>query len=306
MPATLHFFIGKGGVGKSTTSALTALRLAQSGRRALLVSLDPAHNQRDIFMQPLSEKPMSICANLMVKEIDVDQWAQAYLKKSIDLLKKAYAYQSALNIQRYFNILKFSPGLEEHALLLAFDDTLARDRALDDILFDMPPTALTLRFFSLPVITRLWLKELIALRTKIYAKKAIVSKIKWKSIEIEQDKVKNRLQSLIADSQRQSACFTSGVTRINLVLNSDPLSCSEAVRICRKLNDIEMNVTRVILNKCPPGETSENFDPVLGAYPIWRFPISKTGLTGLRALERYLQGHPGAVAVHDTLAAWTT
>lgn len=58
-----------------------------------------------------------------------------------------------------------------------------------------------------------------ALRTKIYAKKEIVSKNKWKSIEIEQDKVKTRLQALIEEYQRQSACFTSGATRINLVLN---------------------------------------------------------------------------------------
>ncbi len=303
MSTTLHFFIGKGGVGKSTTSALTAVRLAQSGRRTLLVSLDPAHNQRDIFMRPFSERPIPVRAGLAVKEINVDQWVKAYLKKSIDLLKKAYAYQSTLNIQRYFNILKFSPGLEEYALLLAFDATLAQGSALDDILFDMPPTALTLRFFSLPVITRLWLNELMELRTTIYAKKAIISKIKWKSIEIEQDKVKTRLQSLVEDSQRQSACFTSEATRINLVFNDDPLACSEAVRICRKLTDIKMNVTRVILNKCQRGMTAENIHPVLGAYPIWRFPLSDTRLTGLGALEQYLQRHPGVAAVHNTLAA---
>ena len=123
MPPTLHFFIGKGGVGKSTTSALTAVHLACSGRKTLLVSLDPAHNQRDIFRQPFSEKPVPVCQNLAVKEIDVDQWIKRYLKKSTDLIKRAYAYQSAFNIQRYYNVLKLSPGLEEHALLLAFEET---------------------------------------------------------------------------------------------------------------------------------------------------------------------------------------
>jgi arsenite-transporting ATPase len=303
MAATCHFFIGKGGVGKSTTSALTALRLAQSGRLTLLVSLDPAHNQRDIFGQPFSEKPMTVCAGLAVKEIDMNQWSNAYLNKSIHLLKEAYAYQSALNIQQYFNVLKFSPGLEEYALLLAFDATLANGKAWDDILFDMPPTALTLRFFSLPVITQLWLRELMALRTKIYAKKKIVSKIKWKSIEIEQDKVKTRLQSLIEDSRQQHAYLTSGANHINLVLNNDPLACSEAVRICQRLNDIDMTITRVILNKYEHGEAAITRDPILGAYPMWWFPISKTPLTGIKALERYLQRHPGAVAAYDTRAA---
>ena len=298
MPTTLHFFIGKGGVGKSTTSALTAVRLAQSGRRTLLVSMDPAHNQRDIFMQPFCEKPVSVCQGLAVKEVDVDQWAKTYLKKSIALIKNAYAYQSALNVQRYFNILKFSPGLEEYALLLAFDATLSQGTALDDILFDMPPTALTLRFFSLPVITRLWLNELLALRYKIYERKEIVSKIKFKSIAIEQDKVKARLQDLIEESRQQSARFTSDATRIDLVLNNDPLSCSEAVRISQKMNDIGIPITRLLLNRCRPGETLENHSRALEAYPIWRFPHSDTRLTGLGALEEYLHHHPGLFTVN--------
>ncbi|MCB2169825.1 MAG: ArsA family ATPase [Deltaproteobacteria bacterium] len=303
MPPILHFFIGKGGVGKSTTSALTALHLARSGRKTLLVSLDPAHNQRDIFRRPFSEKPVSVCQNLAVKEIDVDQWIKTYLKKSTNLIKRAYAYQSAFNIQRYFNVLKLSPGLEEYALLLAFDDALTQGKALDDILFDMPPTALTLRFFSLPVITRLWLNELLSLRSRIYERKEIVSKIKFKSIAIEQDKVKARLQDMIEDSRHQSARFTSDATRIDLVLNNEPLSCSEAVRISEKMNEIGIPITRLLLNRCRPGETIENHSRALEAYPIWRFPHSDTRLTGLPALEDYLHHHTGLFTIQDMAVA---
>jgi arsenite-transporting ATPase len=292
MSTTLHFFIGKGGVGKSTTSALTAIRLARSGQRTLLVSLDPAHNQRDIFEKDFSEKPTQVLPNLAVREIEVDRWVKDYLKESSALLKKAYAYQSAFNLQRHFNVLKFAPGLEEHALLLAFDDTVRGNTHLDAILFDMPPTALTLRFFSLPSISCLWLQELLDLRTRIYAKKAIVSKIKWRSIEIEQDKVRQRLQTLIEDSCRHKSLFTAASTWINLVLNNDPLSCSEAQRICSKLNDIGMTVTRLILNKCRPEDTPDTFHQALRAYPVRRFPLSDARLTGLPALEHYLLHHP--------------
>ena len=292
MSTGLHFFIGKGGVGKSTTSALTALHLARSGHRTLLVSLDPAHNQRDIFETAFSEKPTLVRPRLAVREIDVDRWVQDYLKESSALLKKAYAYQSAFNLQRHFNVLKFAPGLEEHALLLAFDDTVRRNSHMDDILFDMPPTALTLRFFSLPSITCLWLKELLDLRTRIYAKKAIVSKIKLKSIEIEQDKVRDRLQTLIEDSGRHRRLFTAAATDINLVLNNDPLSRSEAERICRKLKDIDMTVTRLILNKCDPQTVQDGLDQALKTYPLRRFPLSRIRLTGLTALEDYLLHHP--------------
>jgi arsenite/tail-anchored protein-transporting ATPase len=292
MTSVLHFFIGKGGVGKSTTSALTALHLARSGHRTLLVSLDPAHNQRDIFETAFSEKPTLVHPRLAVREIDVDRWVKNYLKESSALLKKAYAYQSAFNIQRHFNVLKFAPGLEEHAMLLAFDDTVHRNTHMDDILFDMPPTALTLRFFSLPSITCLWLKELLDLRSRIYAKKAIVSKIKWKSIEIEQDKVRDRLQTLIDDSGRYRSLFTAASTHINLVLNNDPLSRSEAERICGKLKDIDMSVTRLILNKCDPQDAQDALNQSLKTYPVRRFPLSRNLMTGLTALEDYLLHHP--------------
>jgi arsenite-transporting ATPase len=295
MSPTLHFFIGKGGVGKSTTSALTALHLAQAGHRTLLVSLDPAHNQRDIFERVFSEKSTPVRPNLTVREVAVDHWMKAYLKHSTDLIKKAYAYQSAFNIQRHFNVLKFAPGLEEHALLLAFDDTLSHGETMDDILFDMPPTALSLRFFSLPTITCLWLKELLDLRTRIYEKKAIISKIKWKSVEIEQDKVKHRLLSLIEESRRQSACFRAASTHIYLVLNNDPLSCSEAERICRKLEDIDMAVERLILNKYCPEDDLEAIKCALEKFPVWRFPLSFARLTGLKALEMYLRQHPDVI-----------
>ena len=69
------------------------------------------------------------------------------------------------------------------------------------------PTALILRFFSLPSNTRLWLDELLFFRSKIYDRKNFISKIKLKSITIELDKVKIRLHALIDDSRCQSARF---------------------------------------------------------------------------------------------------
>jgi arsenite/tail-anchored protein-transporting ATPase len=68
--ATNLFFLGKGGVGKSTSAALTALFLSQRGSRVLLVSLDPAHNQSDIFERALADKPVEIASRLTAIEID--------------------------------------------------------------------------------------------------------------------------------------------------------------------------------------------------------------------------------------------
>ena len=73
------FFVGKGGAGKSTLSALTGLFLARKTHRVLLASLDPAHNLCDIFQAGLCEKPTQIAPSLNLIEIDLSTWTRRYL-----------------------------------------------------------------------------------------------------------------------------------------------------------------------------------------------------------------------------------
>jgi arsenite/tail-anchored protein-transporting ATPase len=288
MAPDIHFFIGKGGVGKSTTSALTALRSAHDGHDTLLVSMDPAHNQRDIFQEPFSEKPRQVTPLLSIKEVNTDYWIKTYLKETESQLKKMYSYQSAFNIQGYYNVLKYSPGLEEYAMLLAFENTLHTARHMDVIVFDMPPTALTLRFFSLPSITLIWLEELLRLRINIYDKKEIVSKIKLGHKDIEQDKVKNRLGTMIHRHKDLRDQFFAKTTNINLVLNHDPLSKAEALRIQQKLNDIGVKIAAIILNKVKGDRVNSDIAGAFNGYPIKRFPNSSKDLYGIDALKSYI------------------
>jgi anion-transporting ArsA/GET3 family ATPase len=104
--------------------------------------------------------------------------------------------------------------------------------------------------------------------------------------------VRDRLLSLIEDSRKHRDLFTAASTLINLVLNTDPLACSEAERIYGKLKDIDMSVTHLILNKYHPEDAQDAINQSLGGYPVWRFPLSSIGLTGLTALEGYLLNHP--------------
>ena len=109
--------------------------------------------------------------------------------------------------------------------------------------------------------------------------------------------------TLIEDSRHQSARFTSPSTRIDLVLNNDPLSCSEAMRIIKKMHEISIPITRLLLNRCRPSEIIEKHRRVLEAYPIWRFPQSDDRLTGLPALEGYLHRHTGLFTIHGMAVA---
>lgn len=297
MAPQLLFFIGKGGVGKSTTSALTSVRLARQSRNTLLVSMDPAHNQRDIFEQDFSEKPKRLGDYLMVKEVDADFWIEKYLKESQRQITRTYRYASAFNLENYFNVLQFSPGLEEYALLLAFEDIVHKFDALDFIVFDMAPTALSLRFFSLPFITLIWLEELLKLRTQIYKKKEIISKIKFGKSEIEQDNVKRKLGAMIQNYEHLGQHFLSEATHVHLVMNNDRLSLSEALRIREKLTAIGIGIHKVIINKLTRDEATEVIDEAFGNCSITRFPLAPGGLVGHAALENYLQGMGAAFPI---------
>ena len=288
MTAQLYFFIGKGGVGKSTTSAITALETAKAGSDTLLVSMDPAHNQRDIFEQNFSEKPVQVAAHLAVKEVDTDYWIAKYLRETQDHIKRTYAYQSAFNLQKYFKVLQFSPGLEEYALLLAFENILQVSQDKDVIIFDMAPTALTLRFFSLPFTTLIWLEELLKLRQKIYAKKEIISKIKFGKKEIEQDKVKARLEGMILNYGLLRDRFKSDATRIHLVMNTDKLSFSEALRIKYKLIDIGISIDSVVVNKSLDNKIPAGVAREFSGQKIRQFPLWSGKLLGYKALEAYI------------------
>ncbi|BBO70834.1 anion transporter [Desulfosarcina alkanivorans] len=290
----LYFFIGKGGVGKSTTSALTAVHLAAAGRRTLLVSMDPAHNQRDIFDTPFSEKPRPVAEGLSVKEIDTDYWIKRYLKQTRDQIQRTYTYQSAFNLQDHFKILQFSPGLEEYALLLAFENVVHGSNGHDAIVFDMAPTALSLRFFSLPTITLVWLDELMKLRKSICEKKEIISKIKFGKKEFETDRVKGRLKELIRTHTHLKAHFMSPDTRIHLVVNGDRLSRSEALRIHKHLAAIPIEIARIVVNKVAPEETGDDIARAFPEQSFSRLPLIPGGILGLPALQEVVASHPEA------------
>ena len=250
--------------------------------------MDSAHNQRDIFEQDFGEKPQRVASHLMVKEVNVDYWIEKYLKDTEKTIKRTYSYESAFNLQNYFNVLQFSPGLEEYALLLAFENIIRTFEEKDIIIFDMAPTALALRFFSLPFITLIWLEELLNLREKIYTKKEIISEIRIGRKTIQHDKVKAKLEILIKQYERLRDDFKSEAVKINLVMNNDKLSFSEAFRIKKKLMDIGIHIESVLVNKSNSKAIPDEFRDEFINQKIALFPISAKGLLGYKAIAEYI------------------
>lgn len=292
------FFLGKGGVGKSTSSALTALHLAEKGKKIQLVSLDPAHNQSDIFNKKFSEKAVKINDNLSVKEVNIEVWVKKYLSDIQFQVKRAYSYLTAFNLEHYLDIIQYSPGIEEYALLMAYKSIRKKAKGIDYIIFDMPPTALTLKFLSLPHLSLLWLDNLMELRNKIIEKREIITKIKFGKKEIETDKIRNKLSRQIEEYKAIKTVFEdTDKTYLNLVLNTDKLSFSESELIVKNLAKFNIKIKNVFLNKCFNGFNSEIIEDKYKQCGIQILPESKKPLLSVSVLMEYLHKLPSFIEI---------
>ena len=283
----IQFYIGKGGVGKSTVSALQALSTAKKGAQTLLISLDPAHNQQDIFETELSDKPVKVAENLLIAEPNIEHWIKKYLKESEEKLQANYSYQQAFSLKNYFKLFRYSPAVEEYAMLMAMEHYVTNfpDKL---IIVDMPPTALSLRFFALPGISIKWLEQLLELRIAINKKKEIISQLKIGTKELETDKVISQLKKIMSTYQKFQALFSAELTEINLVANPEKLSLNEAKRIYHKINDIGLNISCLVLNKVIVKNDFVVENNVLNHLALIQFNYSDETLLGLDSLNAFL------------------
>lgn len=254
------FFTGKGGVGKSTLSAATSWQLAEKGYKVLTVSFDPAHNLGDIYGIKLSHRKKKFTKNLYLQEANLEEAASDYVKQNTDILTEVYSYTRAFNLDLYFKVLKHAPGVEEYAALTAMEELLRKETDFDYIVFDTPPTGLTLRILALPRITITWVDRLTRIRKDILAKRHTVHNITGKYVEEgirlaykeEDDSVMKKLRELFKRYVALSKALESPESSIAVVLNPDYLSLRESERILVGLKDLELPLKAVFNNKFEP------------------------------------------------------
>ncbi len=241
-----YFFLGKGGVGKTTLAILKALALAGQGKRVRLISLDQAHNLSDY----LPQNPTQFLPDFKFFEPSTERFVKQFVHQQEELLRQNYRYLTALNLEHHFHILKYAPGLEEYGLLLTYLHFLKQEQKADVLIFDMPPTALALKFFALPFVSLLWLENLTKLRHEILAKKEIISRVKFGKKEMETDAVKNNLEQQLHDYQKLTTQFKDlDLCRIVLVTHPDPVALAESTRIAKHLANLQITIHQLWVNR---------------------------------------------------------
>lgn len=246
----VHVFIGKGGVGKSTCSSLAAVRSAAEEHRVLLDSMDPAHNLHDIFELKLTHRISKTYQNLHIRESDMNRLSREYMRHVQKDLKGLYHYQQALNIDKYFNLLKYAPGMEEYAALIALQRCY-EETGYDAIFIDTPPTALTLKMLALPKVNLHWIEHLIKMRKDIVDKKNSIAHVRKENLEkLGEDPIFRRLDTMQKEYEHLVGMLADADrTEFVLIMNEDELSFAESLLIKRELHAIGLSLHRIIINK---------------------------------------------------------
>ncbi len=143
----LILYVGKGGVGKTTIAAASAVRAAELGYRTLIVSTDLAHSLGDVFDLQLEANPRELAPRLFAQEVNVlteirESWGSVQVQFADFLRKEGMADVQA-------DEMAILPGMEEVAALVQIERQ-GRLGGFDCIVIDAAPTGETMRLLSLP------------------------------------------------------------------------------------------------------------------------------------------------------------
>ena len=139
------FFTGKGGVGKTTISCISALYIAEKGYKTLLVTTDPAAHIGEVLDVKVGSEPIKITENLYAVMVDQEEAFRQYKERTLNEAKGKYSEEMIMAMEEELN----SPCTEEMA---AFDRFIQfiEGKEYDAVVFDTAPTGHTLRLLDLP------------------------------------------------------------------------------------------------------------------------------------------------------------
>jgi len=152
-------FSGKGGVGKTTLAAATAVRLARLGSTVLAMSTDPAHSLSDALAVPLSSRPVRVMPGFDAMEID----ARGMFSDAID---QGMGGKKGSSLADMMRLVSQTPGVDEFGAIEMLMEIMERAQH-DVVILDTAPTGHTLRLLMLPELLDSWLGKLLEMKARI-------------------------------------------------------------------------------------------------------------------------------------------
>ncbi|MCW8194474.1 ArsA family ATPase [Proteobacteria bacterium 005FR1] len=313
------FFGGKGGVGKTTVSAASALLAARQGRRVLLVSTDPAHNLGHLFQRTIGPQPVALAPNLSALELDPEQTVDAHLEEISSELRRLMPEHLKGEVEKHMELSRDAPGMQEAAILERMAEVLETAAEQFDLLvFDTAPSGHTARLMALPEMMSAWTEGLIKRREqadrfrevwrKLGSDKSVGNKLLGGDANhssSEEDR-ENRIRHLLNRrrlrfSNLREALADHERTAFIIVLAAERLPVLETIELQRQLQKTGVSTGGLVVNKRVPADAGSflaerraqeeihlrTLAEALPRLPRQDFALAAHDILGLEGLEKF-------------------
>ena len=251
-------FTGKGGVGKTTTSAATAVKCAELGYRTIVMSTDPAHSLGDCLQCDLQTTPTEIFDGLFGLEVDT----QKMMENNFGVIQQYFTdFMDTKGFDEVFsNEVVVFPGFDEMFGLLKILELSKED--YDILIIDSAPTGNTFRFLAFPEVLSMLRRAIMADR---YIVKALRPFQHFMSTPLPPDEYygqTDNLYNIVIEARK--VLEDNKITTIRLVTMPQKIIISETRRALTFLNLFSYHTDSVIVNQIIPESVT---DP---HFQIWK------------------------------------
>lgn len=292
---------GKGGVGKTSISAATALRCAEMGLKTIVISTDTAHSLADSLEKKIGPEPVELYPNLWAQEVDARYSMDKYWGRFQQYMVALFSRNGVDDIVA--EEVTILPGLEEGAHLLWINKYI-EDDSFDVLIVDAAPTAETLRLLSLPDVTRWWLMRVLSLTRGAARILRPIGKVFSRSGEsnIPDEDAWNQVRDLFDTLDKvRDLMADPALTSLRLVVNPEKMVIKETQRTYTYLNLYGYATDAIICNRIIPDDVTdpyfaawkdkqrENIDYIeeaFGGLPLLTAPLFGGEVGGLDTLRK--------------------
>ncbi|MBI4497175.1 MAG: ArsA family ATPase [Chloroflexi bacterium] len=291
-------YTGKGGVGKTSVAAATAVQAAAAGRRTIILSTDPAHSLGDSLDLPLGAAPRQVAPNLWAQEVDVLREIDTHWGVLQRWVSTLFAWRGVHQVLA--DEMAILPGMEELAGLLYLLH-YHESAEYDTVIVDCAPTGETLRLLSFPEVLRWWMERVFPVERKAARVIGPIARPLF-NLPIPDETVFEAAEDIFWRIDRVREILANPAeTSVRLVLNPEKMVIKEAQRSHTYLSLYGYATDLIILNRCLPTGVS---DPYFAAWratqeryeqlvheafaplPIRRVPLMDQEVVGTEMLRR--------------------
>src|SRR5256712_1784062 len=289
-------YLGKGGVGKTTISAATAVRSAMMGKRTLVVSTDLAHSLADCLNRPLTSEPRELAPNLWAQEVNaLDEMRRGWSKLQ-DSVSKALRNRGIDSVMA--EELALIPGMDEIVSLVNIYRN-AREGNFDVVVIDAAPTGETVRLLSMPDTFQWYASRIMNLQTStlgLAARPFLKAVLPTTEILDGLQRLSERVKTL------REVLSNPDISSYRLVVNPERMVIKEALRAETYLALFGYPIDAVICNRViSPGNYQDSFMQELyknqeklrhqihqtfAPLPIWEAPYYSHEILGIPQLGK--------------------